>query len=60
MILVAAFKSSVVEMAVDLHGNHVIHICLNKLSEYHKNFIYTEVVNDCMAVSTSKNGCCII
>lgn len=51
----------VLKLAMNLHGNHVIQLCLDHLTkEEHKEAIYKTVLNNCAKIATDKHGCCVI
>ena len=48
-------------MALNIHGNHVIELCLDHLTqEEHKDAIYKTVLCNCAKIATDKHGCCVI
>ena len=60
-IISESFKDDVIEMALNIHGNHVIQICLDQLTkEEHKQYIYQAVISNCSKIATDKHGCCVI
>ena len=51
----------VLQMALNIHGNHVIELCLDHLTqEEHKDAIYKTVLCNCAKIATDKHGCCVI
>lgn len=51
----------VLELSLNLHGNHVIQLCLDHLTrEEHKEHIHRTVLHHCAVIATDKHGCCVI
>ncbi|KAI9294770.1 ARM repeat-containing protein [Neoconidiobolus thromboides FSU 785] len=59
-IIIESLKRNVVSMIKDLNGNHVVQVCVNKLSSKNNQFVYDSIFNNCIAISTHKHGCCVI
>ena len=54
-------EDKVLELALNIHGNHVIQLCLDNLTkEEHKDHIYRTVICNCAKIATDKHGCCVI
>ena len=48
-------------MTINVHGNHVIQMCLDFLcDDERKKPIYNTVIENCGLISTDKHGCCVI
>lgn len=46
---------------MNIHGNHVVQLCLDHLTkEEHKEIIYRTVICNCSIIATDKHGCCVI
>jgi hypothetical protein len=58
--IVAALKNSVVNLAQDLNGNHVIQKCLNVLEPPHDQFIYEIASKSVVEIATHRHGCCVL
>ncbi|KAI9295088.1 ARM repeat-containing protein [Neoconidiobolus thromboides FSU 785] len=55
-----AIKDHVVDLIKDIHGNHVIQKCINRLDSKHNQFIYDSVSKYTMQVATHRHGCCVL
>lgn len=54
-------SDKVLELTLNIHGNHVIQLCLDNLTqEEHKERIYRTVICNCARIATDKHGCCVI
>jgi hypothetical protein len=54
-------EDRVLKLALNLHGNHVIQLFLDYLTqESHKQAIYSTVLSNCALIATDKHGCCVI
>ncbi|KAJ6230077.1 pumilio homology domain family member 4 [Anaeramoeba flamelloides] len=59
-ILIHGIKTSLVELANDPNGNHILQKCLLKLTEEDKKYIYQGMVKHCVVISTHKHCCCVM
>jgi hypothetical protein len=58
--LTMALAPHIVSLVQDLHGNHVIQKCLNKLTHEQNQFIYNSVKKNCIEVASHRHGCCVL
>lgn len=59
-IIGRSLQCSIVTLAKDLNGNHVIQRCLYHMPSNDKQFIYDIVASHCLSVATHKHGCCVL
>jgi len=59
-MLVAAMVDRVMDLILDMNGNHVIQRCLASLPPKRASFIYDAVRNETVRVSTHRHGCCVL
>jgi len=59
-MLIAAMAGRVMELILDMNGNHVIQRCLASLPPKRASFIYEAVRNEAVRVSTHRHGCCVL
>ncbi|KAG9097201.1 hypothetical protein FS749_006842 [Ceratobasidium sp. UAMH 11750] len=50
----------IVILIKDLHGNHLVQKCLNRLTPVDNQCIYDAITADCVEVVSHHHGCCII
>ena len=56
-----ALRGYVLEMTINVHGNHVVQMCLDFLcDDDSKQPIYDAVLGNCGLISTDKHGCCVM
>eukprot|EP00347_Sterkiella_histriomuscorum_P011494 403372240 len=49
------------KLCLDIHGNHVIQICLDCFAnEQFSQPIYQTVLQNCSRIATDKHGCCVV
>jgi len=58
--LVFALKDRVMELILDMNGNHVVQRSLASLPPPHAAFIYEAVRNETVRVSSHRHGCCVL
>ena len=58
--VVKMLKTHVTELVKDNNGNHVLQQCLMTIKNPDNEFIYEEVVDNCLEIATHKHGCCFI
>ncbi|CDW73022.1 rna-binding protein [Stylonychia lemnae] len=59
--LINGIRDYALELIVNIHGNHVIQICLDNIkSEELKLPIYECVLNNCSYIATNQHGCCVV
>lgn len=58
--LMKRFESHVVELVLDVNGNHVIQKCLSYFPAEKVAYMYTEIMNQAQSVATHKYGCCVL
>ena len=58
--IVSALSGRVMELILDMNGNHVIQRCLASLSHERSSFVYEAVRTECVRVSTHRHGCCVL
>ena len=59
-LLIAGLRNSVVELAKDQNGNHVIQRCLLAFSPEERDFIFDIVSLRLVEVATHRQGCCVL
>jgi len=55
-----ALSGDVVQLVMDVHGNHVIQKVLQRFDHPDKQFIYDAVAMDCVNIAMNKQGCCVL
>jgi len=56
-----SFRDKILQLALNIHGNHVIQICLDIFTqEEYKEQIYESVLNNTVKIATDKHGCCVV
>jgi len=56
-----AIKNNVLELSVNIHGNHVVQTCLEMLtSPAHKEPIYETIIQHSLQIARDKQGCCVM
>ena len=55
-----ALSGDVVQLVMDVHGNHVIQKVLQRFDHPDKQFIYNAVAQDCVNIAMNKQGCCVL
>ena len=56
-----AIKNRVLELSINIHGNHVIQTCLEIfVCDPHKKPIYDTIEKYAIFVSKDKQGCCVM
>ena len=56
-----AVKDNIYELAVNIHGNHVVQTCLDILTtDEHKDPIYQTVIQNSLKIARDKQGCCVM
>jgi hypothetical protein len=58
--VIEMIKGYVAELVMDNNGNHVMQLCLNCMKYPYNDFIYEEIVMNCLKIGTHKHGCCIL
>ncbi|XP_024027652.1 putative pumilio homolog 8, chloroplastic [Morus notabilis] len=58
--VISALKPGFLELTMDLNGNHVLQRCLQCLSSEENTFIFDDAAENCVAMGTHKNGCCML
>jgi len=53
-------KGSVMVLATDANGNHVVQRCLETLSAADCTFILDKALENCLALSMQRHGCCVM
>jgi hypothetical protein len=59
-MLIAAMGQRVMELILDMNGNHVVQRCLASLPPAKASFIYDAVRTETVRVSTHRHGCCVL
>ena len=59
-MLILAIGERVMELILDMNGNHVVQRCLATLPPAHASFIYEAVRSETVRVSTHRHGCCVL
>ena len=59
-MLIAAMAPRVMELILDMNGNHVVQRCLASLAPHHAAFIFEAVQAETVRVSTHRHGCCVL
>jgi len=55
-----AIGGSVIELIMDLNGNHVVQRCLHNFPSMDNQFIYDAAEADLVGIATHKHGCCVL
>lgn len=58
--LLNQFRGNVVELVLDVNGNHVLQKCLSYFSAEKVSFMYQEIMMKVEEVATHKYGCCVL
>lgn len=58
--VIDALRGHVVSLVKDLNGNHVIQKCLTTLSNPLNQFIYDDLIENCVEVALHRHGCCVL
>ena len=58
--LVGSMTPRVMELILDMNGNHVVQRCLASLPPPRASFIYDAVRTETVRVSTHRHGCCVL
>lgn len=61
LVLSEAIKNNVLDLSVNIHGNHVVQTCLEMLvSPAHKEPIYETIIQNSLQIARDKQGCCVM
>ena len=58
--IIEMMRTHITDVIMDTNGNHVIQLCLISILAPYNDFIYDEVRENCLSISTHKHGCCIL
>jgi hypothetical protein len=58
--LVRAMEGGIMELILDMNGNHVVQRCLASLAPSSAAFVYDAVRNETVRVATHRHGCCVL
>lgn len=58
--LLKKFEGNVVDLVLDVNGNHVLQKCLSYFSAERLAFMYNEIMTKTVEVATHKYGCCVL
>ena len=59
-MLIASMEPRVMDLILDMNGNHVVQRCLASLPPQRASFIYAAVRTETVRVSTHRHGCCVL
>ena len=58
--LIGALNARVMDLILDMNGNHVVQRCLASLKPERAAFVYEAVKAECVRVATHRHGCCVL
>eukprot|EP01026_Neomeris_dumetosa_P081042 TRINITY_DN904_c0_g1_i1.p1 TRINITY_DN904_c0_g1~~TRINITY_DN904_c0_g1_i1.p1 ORF type:complete len:718 (-),score=95.06 TRINITY_DN904_c0_g1_i1:454-2607(-) len=59
-MVIETFKPGVVDLIMDLNGNHVVQKCLQKLGPDMSQFIYDAACERVQEIAKHRHGCCVL
>eukprot|EP01026_Neomeris_dumetosa_P063451 TRINITY_DN6023_c0_g2_i4.p1 TRINITY_DN6023_c0_g2~~TRINITY_DN6023_c0_g2_i4.p1 ORF type:complete len:615 (-),score=73.75 TRINITY_DN6023_c0_g2_i4:38-1882(-) len=59
-LVIGAFEPGVVDLIMDLNGNHVIQKCLQKLGSQTSRFVYDACCKQIKEIAKHRHGCCVL
>jgi hypothetical protein len=60
MSFVSILKPNVLNLIIDLNGNHIIQKFINLMDSNYSKFIYAIINENITEISTHKHGCCVL
>ncbi|XP_038715827.1 putative pumilio homolog 7, chloroplastic isoform X2 [Tripterygium wilfordii] len=60
LLVISALKPGVLDLIMDLNGNHVIQRCLQCLSNEENKFIFETAAKFSVDIATHRHGCCVL
>ena len=58
--VISVLKGHIAQLVMDNNGNHVVQQCLINIKAPSNQFIYEEIMLNCLAIATHKHGCCVL
>jgi hypothetical protein len=59
-LFVSSIYNRLLDIILDVHGNHVIQNCINQFTNESISYIYDVIATNAIIVATHKHGCCVL
>ncbi|XP_049389721.1 uncharacterized protein LOC125854268 [Solanum stenotomum] len=59
-LVIRALQPGILNLMMDVNGNHVVQRCLHCLSKDHNKLIFDVATKHCVDIATHRYGCCVL
>ncbi|KAL6216664.1 hypothetical protein ACLB2K_009885 [Fragaria x ananassa] len=59
-LFVSALSCGVVDLSMNINGQHIIEYCLKNFADKHKRCLLNVMIDNCISIAKDKVGCCVL